>query len=285
MMNTNRTIWILLLVVFLVLCLCCAATAAFFMVRNMDWGSSWILGGRVEATGQFDRTLVVNGPVSLSVDVPVGDVTVEAGASGQVTVTATRRAWGSTRSRAQEVLAGIDIAVEQTGNQVRVDVTGLTDVRNVARSPQVDLVISVPPETALTVDANVGRVSVVGLSGDLSVKADVGTVTLNDVLPQGLLEIETRVANIELTGALVPGAAYRLSSDVGRIAMRVPDDSAFSIDARSDIGNVALDFVLSGRSAREGLLSKEVRGSVGENASTSLYLRSRVGDISVRPEE
>jgi len=282
-MNTNRAIWILLLVVILVLCLCCAATAAFFMVRSMDWGSSWILGGRVEATGQFDRTLTVDGPVSLSVDVPVGDIMVEAGASGQVTVTATKRAWAGTPSRAQEVLDGIDITLEQAENQIRVGVTGLTDVRNVARSPQVDLVISVPAETALTLDANVGRVSVVGLNGDLSIKTDVGMVTLDDVLPKGLLEIETRVANVEFTGALVPGAAYRLTSDVGRISMRVPDDSAFSIDARSDIGNVALDFVLSGRNSREGLLSKEVWGSVGENASTSLYLRSRVGDISVRP--
>ncbi|PKO23596.1 MAG: hypothetical protein CVU38_03145 [Chloroflexi bacterium HGW-Chloroflexi-1] len=283
-MGKNRTIWILLLVVFPVLCLCCAATAAFFMVRSMDWGGSWILGGRVAVTGQFNRALVVDGPVSLSVDVPVGDVTVEAGTSGQVTVTATKRAWGSTRNRAQEVLDGIDIGVDQTGNQVRVKVTGLSDVRNVSRSPQVDLVISVPSETASTLDVNVGRVLAAGLSGDLSVKVDVGEVTLNQVLPQELLEIKTRVANVEFTGALVPGAAYRLSSDVGRISMRVPADSAFSIDARSDIGNVDPGFVLSGRSAREGFLSKEVRGSVGENASASLYLRSRVGEISVRPE-
>jgi hypothetical protein len=86
---------------------------------------------------------------------------------------------------------------------------------------------------------------------------------------------------IEL-GRLADRATYRLTSDMGRIELRLPPDSAFSIDARSDIGNVGVEFPLAGRSSRQGFVGEESRGDVGTNPTTDLYLRSRVGNISVR---
>ena len=83
---------------------------------------------------------------------------------------------------------------------------------------------------------------------------------------------------------LASEASYRLTSDIGRIALRLPTASAFKIDARSDVGDVRVDFTVTGRSSRQGFVSKEVRGEVGTNPATALYLRSRIGEITVRAE-
>ena len=66
-------------------------------------------------------------------------------------------------------------------------------------------------------------------------------------------------------------------------ALCLPRDSSFSIDARSDIGSVRVEFPAAGRSSRQGFVGEEVRGYVGSNPTAELHLPSRVGNISVRP--
>lgn len=283
-MKNNRTLWIIIAVLLLVLCFCCAAVAGVLLLGGWQWGNAWIGGGQAEATEQFSQTFDVRGPISLSLEAPVGDVTIRGGTSRQVVIEATKRAWGGTGSRAQDVLNRIAINADQTGDQVRIRVTGLTGGTTAPRSPQVDFVITVPRDTSLKVDARVGRLAVSDTYGDVVIKSDVGEVTLTDVMPAERFEVETRVASVEFSGALAPKASYRLTSDVGRIALRLPADSAFKIDARSDVGDVQVDFTVTGSSAREGLVSKEVRGEVGTSPATELYLRSRIGEITVRTE-
>jgi len=283
-MKNNRTLWIVIVVVLAALGACCAATAGLVLLGGWQWGNAWIDGGRTETTGQFAKAFDVRGPVKLSLDAPVGDVTIKASAEPRVAILATKRAWGSNTARAQQILDGITINADQAGDQVRIRVTGLTGVTNAPRSPQVDFVITVPKDTAVKVDSRVGRLTIAGTSGDVAITADVGDVTLADVTPAEQLQIETRVANIELSGVLASEASYRLTSDIGRIALRLPTASAFKIDARSDVGDVRVDFTVTGRSSRQGFVSKEVRGEVGTNPATALYLRSRIGEITVRAE-
>jgi hypothetical protein len=292
-MNSNRTRWIVLLVLLLVLSCCCVAAAAIagsVITRSLDWRSlRWggieSLEARTEVTDEFARAASMAGPVKLAVDVPVGNITIRAGAGDKVTLQATKRAWGWNHAQARTVLAGISIGFEQAGDRVRVKADGLTAASNVPRSPQVDVVISVPEETAVQLTTNVGQTRVVGTRGDVNVKSDVGEVVLQDVVPAESLQVETRVATIDLAGPVVDHATYRLTSDVGRIDLRLPPASSFSIDAQSDIGTVRLEFPLTGHSSRRGFVGEAARGDVGPNATADLYLRSRIGDISVRPGE
>ena len=128
-----------------------------------------------------------------------------------------------------------------------------------------------------------GRLSLTGTRGDVAIHSDVGEVRLTDVAPIARAEVQTRVANIEVTGALGPQATYEISSDVGRIAVRLPSSSAFSIDARSDIGDVDVQFTVKGVDSRESIVGKEVRGTVGGESGTQLHLTSRIGEISGAP--
>jgi hypothetical protein len=125
---------------------------------------------------------------------------------------------------------------------------------------------------------------VTGLRGEVDIDSDVGEVTLEDVMPLSSLRVQTRVASISLTAALTENAAYDVTSDVGLIALLLPADSSFMIDARSDIGDVQVGFDVTGSSSREGFVGKEVSGEVGSNPTTTLTLRSNVGDIRVNPQ-
>ena len=281
-MKSNRTLWIVLFVILLAFCLCCALTIGILVLRSINSGEGWVLGRHLTTSEQFTEEVSVQEPVVLRLTVPVGDLTVKTTDAEKVTVDATKRAWAGTQKRAQDILDNIDIRIDQSSESVDVVVSGLTGLTGVPRSPQVDMVVSVPVNTHLQIVSNVGRVRVAGLHGDIKIEADVGQVVLTDVTPAQRLEVTTRVASVEVEGILVPNSEYKLESDVGRIALTLPVDSSFKIDARSDVGDVRVGFPLVGRTSREGFVSKEVRGEVGKAPTSSLHLRSRVGDISVQ---
>lgn len=285
-MNRNRTIWVVLALTAAAVACCCLVMASALIWRDVAQGNNWLGIGRTEAIAQIEQALVVQEPVRLGVSVPLGDVTVKAETGPRVVVRATKRAWAGNTTEAARILDGIDVRIEQAGNRVQVTATGLTEVaggRGLTRSPTVDVAITVPRQTAVEIASSVGRVAVTGTQGDVVIEADVGQVTLTDVAPAETLDVRSRVASIEQRGALVPAATYRLASDVGRIAVGLPQDAAFNIEARSDVGNVDVGFELVGRSGRVGFVGREVRGEVGSRPTTHLVLVSRVGDISVRP--
>jgi hypothetical protein len=292
-MNNSRTLWIVLLVMLLLMCCCCVATAAIagsVITRSLDWRSfRWggieNLGAKTGVTDEFVRTASITGPARLMVNVPVGNITIAAGAGDRLTLQATKRAWGWSHAQAMTVLDGIRVGFEQAGNQVRIEADGLTDVSNAPRSPQVDMLISVPADTAVWLTTNVGQTRVTDTRGDVNIKSDVGEVLLQNVMPAESLQVETRVASIEVVGPVIEHAVYRLTSDVGRIALRLPPDSSFSMDAKSDIGSVQVEFSLTGRNSRPGFIGEEVQGGVGPNPTAEIYLYSRIGDISVRSSQ
>ncbi len=284
-MKEGRILWIVLLAIVLAACCCAVTVGGLLIARGFRLSPGWIDSGRTEAATTFEHTFTVEGPVSLTLAVPLGDVTIRTGATDQVTVRASLRAWGGTQAEAQAQLDRIGVQATQDGPRVRVETAPLSALgpqSGARRTPQIELLITAPPATALTAETEVGRLAVSGLRGDVSVTAGVGEVTLQDVLPARRVEIWSRVGNIELRGALAPGATYDLASDIGRIALWLPRESSFAIAARSDLGAVELGFPLAGSSQRE-LVGHEVRGEVGADPTATITLRSRVGAVSVKP--
>ena len=227
--------------------------------------------------------MTVEGPATLDLSVPVGDVTVKTGPAGEVTVEGTKRAYGATEADAQARLDDIQVKIDQSGDKVWVRVSGQFMGGNSGRSPIVDLTITVPKQTTVAANMGVGRLQVSGTEGDATINAEVGDVILTDIMPAAKLFVKTRVASVDFSGALAPNGKYEITTDIGKIALRVPANSAFTIDARSDIGDVTVGFPVSGTASREALVGKQVQGEVGQNPTASLTLRSRVGEISVNP--
>lgn len=314
-MNDRRGLWIALLITALVLCGCCAlawATGALVLngvragvaaieaeqdewqswLRSLrdrveEWSDSfgvWTGNAVVSASETLTREVTVAGPTTLDLDVSAGDVTIRSGPAGKVAVTAVKRAYGATQAEAERRMAAIAINVDQIGDKVWVRVDNPFTTGNVGRPAMVDLTITVPQETALTASVDVGRLRVAELVGDMEVAVQVGEVILADVVPVRELTVKTRVAGVDFAAPLAPNARYEFVTDVGKIALRLPADSAFHLDARSDIGDVDVEFPVVGRADRDLVIGKDVRGEVGQNPTASLYLRSRVGEVTIRKE-
>ncbi len=310
-MNGNRTLWIVLVILLLVICCCCCALtwaaggAVLGGVRSWNlsgasekgnwetwlrswdegwrgWAGPWATGPESQASATINKSLAVSGPAALDLNVPVGDIVVKAGAAEQVKIEGAVRAYAVSQAEAQRTLDNIQVKIDQSGDKVWVRVSGMPTT-SVGRSPQIDLTITAPKQTTLSAEMGVGRLQVSGTEGDVTINAQVGDVILTDIVPAEKLAVKTRVSNVEFAGVLVAKARYEITTDMGRIALRVPADSAFQIDARSDIGDVKVDFQIVGRSSRDALVGKEVQGQIGQNPTVSLYLRSRVGAISVTP--
>ncbi|MDQ1301045.1 MAG: hypothetical protein QG637_966 [Chloroflexota bacterium] len=310
-MNNNRGLWIALAALLLLVCCCCAlawATGSLVTggiragvsaveqdggawqtwLRSLDgdwrnWAGPWTGNLGAPASAAVEQALTVQGPATLDLNVPVGDVIVRAGPVGQVKIEGTKRAYGATQADAERRLDEIEVKVDQSGDKVWVRVSGPVAGGNPGRASQVNLTITVPPQTTIAANMGVGRLQITGTTGDVTANAEVGDVILTDVTPTEKLTVETRIASVHFTGALAPNARYEFTTDVGKVALRLPDASAFNLDARSDIGDVTVGFAVTGRSSRDALVGKEVRGEVGQNPTTSLYLRSRVGEISIKP--
>lgn len=314
-MNDRRGLWIALLITVLVLCCCCAlAWATGVLVLNSvragvaaieaeqdnwqswlrslrdraeEWSDSfgvWTGHAVVSASETLTRELTVVGPITLDLNASAGDVTIRSGPAGKVAVTAVKRAYGATQDEAGHRAAAIAINVEQVGDKVWVRVDNPFTTGNIGRAASVDLTITVPRETTLIARVDVGNLRVVELEGDMDVAVQVGEVILTDAVPDRALKVETRVAGVDFAAPLAPNARYEFVTDVGKIALRLPADSAFHLDARSDIGDVDVEFPVVGRADRDLVIGKDVRGEVGQNPTTSLYVRSRVGEVTIRKE-
>ncbi len=314
-MNDHRGLWIALLIAALLICCCCAlawATGALVLngvragvaaieaeqdnwqswlrswrERAVEWSDlfeAWMGYAVVAASEAFTHEVPITGPAVLHLDVSAGDVTIRPGPAGKVAVTAVKRVYGATRAEAERRLADMTISVDRVGDKVWLRVDNPFTTGNVGRTARVDMTVTVPREMDLTARVDVGRLQIEGVTGNMEISVQVGDVILADVAPTEKLTVRTRVAGVDFVGSLAPRAGYEFSTDVGKITLRLPADSAFHLDARSDIGDVSVGFPVAGYSSRDLVIGKEVRGEVGENPTTSLYLRSRVGGIAIRKE-
>ena len=280
-LRSNRTLWI-------VSCWWCwqsvvssPASAGCCSPATCN-GANWVWSANNEITATIGRTLEVVDPAALAVDLPVGSLTVRTGEPGQIAVEATKRAWGRSAVEAQRSLDRIDVSIEPTAAGVRVAVTGpdwQAGASTTPRTPQVDLVVTVPEETQLDLKVGVGRLAVDGVRGDVRITADVGEVELTDVQPVTALEVES--------GRQHPvrrrlDDRRHVSDDQRRGAHPAATAAgARSRSKRSDIGDATVDFDVIGQQERPGFTGKEITGQVGEPGGTELVLRSRVGDIQV----
>lgn len=148
------------------------------------------------ATGSFDRTLDISGPVVLDLSNVSGNVDINGSADGKVHIHAEVRASGfgfeSPRKRVNEILASPP--VEQSGGTVRVgkDVHGMRNVSisyeiQVPRNTEVETSVVSGSETVRGVRGPVksnsvsGSVSISGVERDAQVNTVSGSVDVSDV--------------------------------------------------------------------------------------------------------
>lgn len=249
------------------------------------YGCNQQLGSEpVEATAEGSETVTLDGatPVILDVRNGVGKVVIRVGDEGSLSVAYTLTAYAGTKADAERELAAMHVAVTQQGGHLQVNAVQ-SQFKDHARTNKVDLTITAPAETDLIVRNTVGDVEVRGIRTPQTLNAtvEVGNVTLHQVKagPDTLIRVD--VGDIRFEGALASSGSASLKTDVGKVNIRLPRDTAATLDASTAVGQVRLDGLAVSKQQRSKRIPGETLTATLGSGGPSLELSANVGDITL----
>jgi DUF4097 and DUF4098 domain-containing protein YvlB len=275
----SQRMWIIVgVVAILLIGLCMCAAAAAVLVGGIG-GFSFM--GRAEVTEDLTTEFELDTPGRLIVDNDVGEVNIRAVDGNVVRVDVTKRVRGRSGAAASRLLDQITVTTDSAGGEgeIRVDVPGGLE----AASASVELDIRVPRQVTLDVNNRVGAVTVSGTQGALQVFLGVGEIKADDVRLLGDSRLETNVGEIGFSGRLPDSGLVAISTRTGDIALKLPADSTFIIDAQTGVGEIDNEFTLEARETAEAdtIVSRTLRGRVGANPGVTLQLETGTGSIKI----
>lgn len=278
----KRPVVIALLVIALLFVLTGIGAVAFFAINN---GGNFFTGRMQSfATVEESKTVKVDAesPIILKVIDDAGSVTVVGADVDSVQVKVVKTAHATTQARADEEVKDIKYSIEQNGNTVTLSYK----VPNIATYPPnvtvfdlnvdtIDFVITVPNETIVDVDNNLGEVSVSNIKGNAVIVNDFGAVTVDNI--EGALSVENNSGKVEATAIKAGSADIELHSDFGKITLEKA--SGANITLNSNSGAITLNDV---RATGELIAKSDFGDTKYENGSAnSLDVESNSGKVSL----
>jgi hypothetical protein len=249
-----------------------------------------VLPASAAATGHFDRTLQVSGPVDLDVVSGSGNITVRTGGAATVSVSARIHAnasWlfgGDEEAKVRRIEQNPPI--EQQGNTIRI---GHFADSELTRHISIDYDVTVPAQTKLSTRSGSGDLSVSGtqlplvaktgsgnvtienLSADAHISSGSGDLRINSI--KGALHADTGSGNVRAKG--VAGAIVA-STGSGDVEMDQVAAGDVKVDTGS--GNVKLRGVKGGLRASTGSGDIQAEGE----ATHDWRLGAGSGNITLR---
>lgn len=225
------------------------------------------LPAAASAEGSFQRTLQVNGPVSIDLTTGSGSVNVRTGSAGQVQITGRVKVTTWFGSSSDERVKGItdNPPIQQSGNDIRI---GHSVDLELFHSISISYDLVVPADTRLHSNTGSGNQDISGLHGMVEADAGSGGLRISDIADT--VRADTGSGNIEIDR--VKGNV-RAKAGSGSIHAT---DVAGGFEGRTGSGHITLDQTGPGAvHAETGSGGMELRGVNG-----SLEARAGSGTIS-----
>jgi RNA polymerase sigma factor (sigma-70 family) len=249
----------------------------------------------------------------LVVDLFNGSIDLVADTAGRIEVRVTKQGAAESQEAAQAALQKIDVKMVQEGESVRVTARRLTEAKQInlgasaeVRVPSgatVELRTSNGPvrlqggsgtadvqtsNGAIDVKKRNGRlhlrtsngaITIAGGKGDMDLDTSNGAITIQGD-PGKELRAHTSNGAISFRGALSQGE-YSLHTSNGNIVLAPPANAQFRFDAQTSLGTISNAFAKERPTSK---MKNHLVGTVGENPSTSIRLRTSNGNITLRPQ-
>jgi hypothetical protein len=197
-----------------------------------------------------------------------GSIHVHAGSAGNAVTVKTKR--HTRRVGRAGTSSWVCYAQSVDGNEVRAEVDRVYAPGTSLPQP-IDFEILVPGHADLELLTGVGDIRVTGISGQLSLRSDVGSITVRGGLLTGNAVLKTSLGSVTFHGALDPSGTYQFATETGSVQVILPDDSAFELDASTQFGTITTvvpGMIMASRT------SCEVYGDAGKPPRSSLTLSS-----------
>src|SRR5712691_4883845 len=191
------------------------------------------------ATGSFDRTLNVKGPIRLELNNTSGDVSIAGTSDGKVHIHAEARASGmgfaSPEKRVSEFIANPPI--EQRGDTIRIG-EEMRTLRNIS----VSYVIEVPRETEVSSAVLSGAQTIQDVRGPVKAEAASGSIRVSNI------ERQTQVSSLSgsiradnIGDDLRANSASGTKTVSGTVQLGVPANANFHLAADAVSGEIKTD--------------------------------------------
>jgi hypothetical protein len=222
------------------------------------------------AERSFDRTLTVNGPVTLHVSTGSGYIHVSPGSDSQVHISGHVKSnnswWGGSSDDAVSRVAN-NPPINQAGNIIRVGEGGDDSMRHV----NIDYEITTPANTMLTAESGSGDLQLSNLNG--TVRAHTGSGSIRaDKLGAGS-KLETGSGSIEANNLM---GSTTLQTGSGEVHAQL--SSAGDVVAGTGSGDIKLGNVQGAVKAETGSGSLDISGQ----PTSPWKLETGSGDINLQ---
>jgi Putative adhesin len=223
------------------------------------------------AERSFDRTLTVNGPVTLHVSTGAGYIHVSPGSDNQVHIVGHVKSsnswWGGGSSDDAVSRVANNPPINQAGNIIRVGEGSDDFMRHVA----IDYEITTPANTMLAAESGSGDLQLSNLNGTVQAHTGSGSIRA-DKLGAGS-KLETGSGSIEATNLMGSSTLQTGSGEV-----RAQLGSAGDVVAGTGSGSIKLNDVHGAVKAETGSGSVEISGQ----PTSPWKLETGSGDITLQ---
>ena len=207
------------------------------------------------AEGKFDRTLTVNGAVTMDLTTGSGNVTVRTGGSNQVVIHGVVHGsndwFGGDAENAVRAVES-NPPIEQTGNSIRIGYNLPEDVRH---HVSISYEVTLPADTALQAHSGSGDIGIEGVRKSAVVSTGSGDINLRDLGPQS----NARTGSGTIKGQDI---ALPFTARTGSGGIQADLTGSGNADVESGSGDVKLRGLKGGLRARTGSGDLTVDGNV-----------------------
>jgi DUF4097 and DUF4098 domain-containing protein YvlB len=223
------------------------------------------------AEQSFDRTLTVNGPVTLRVATGSGNIRVSPGSDNQVHVVghvkSNHNSWfgGSTDDAVGKVVQ--DPPISQAGNIIRIGDTGNEWMHHVS----IDYEVTAPPNTMLSADSGSGDLKFSNITGTVRGHTGSGSIEADKVGAGS--KLDTGSGSITASNLMGPAT---LSTGSGEIHAQL--GAAGDVSAETGSGSIRLENVQGGLKAETGSGSLDISGQ----PTSPWKLETGSGDVTLK---
>ncbi len=259
-----------------------------------------------QASDTVEKSLATTAS-QVEVDMFNGAIEIRPGPDGTISATVTRTGSGADKAAALADAQKIDVTLTETdgvatlratysANPEKPDMRGASAVVTVPAGSVLVLktsngaialsgitgttvaetsnasISATGPMEALRAKTSNGKVSVTDGSGLISLETSNASVDVK--ASDAVVQVETSNGGITFAGSLADGSS-RMRTSNAPIAVTLPKDAAFTVDAETSNAKISSDFPISGGTPSQDRVS----GTVGGGSAATLVLDTSNGDI------
>jgi len=274
----KRPIIIALLVAALMLVLAGIAVVIFFTANGGFPTNSPFDRRNISSQLEENKSLKVDKgkPVTLKVADDSGGASITGADVDKVQVKVVKTAYDSTQARADAEVKTIKYTIEQTGNNITLKYELPKSMNFSNKVNTVDFIVTVPRETTVTTDTNMGKVSVDGTQGNVDIHSDFGEISVENI--EGAVSVKTNSGEVNATSIKAGAEDISLNSDFGGITLKNANGKDIILDSNS--GAITLTEV---RATGDITTKTDFGDTTFENGSSNtLSVNTNSGTVSLK---